>query len=307
MGIDYRTVDNGRMKRSIFALLICLLSPVALAWNAAGHRLIALIAWQQMQMSTQQEITSALRAHPDYQRWLEKAGPDKPAAIFAEAANWPDTLRNDPRFYDETRDTPTPPIPGLPDQARHKRWHYVDVDAQGKTAQGELDRQIDALAHLLRSTRDTEQISWALPWLAHLVGDIHQPLHVGFAADEGGNLFEIENPLRGRQPFSNLHSYWDDLPGPSSLRGPRLEKLAALLVDRHPPPIQGNTTLWRDESHARLKEAYPETPGSLLPIITEAFDQKARLIAEQRITAAGYRLGRWLDKIFSRSVSRETP
>lgn len=295
------------MKPCIFALLICLLCPSAHAWNAAGHRLVAHIAWAQMKPATQEQISAALARHPDHPRWMEKSKSVSPLAIFAESATWADNIRNDPRFYDETRQDAPAAIPGLADNARHKHWHYVDLAADGKAEQGELDQQIERLSQLLRSTVKNEEITWALPWLLHLVGDIHQPLHVGHAADEGGNLLEIENPFKPRQPFMNLHSYWDNLPGPSALRGNRLEKTAAELVDRNTPPKQGNVARWRKESQQLLPQAYPEAAGSLLPIVTEPFDQKAHAIAERRIVDAGYRLGRLLEDIFSSRVSRETP
>jgi hypothetical protein len=103
--------------------------------------------------------------------------------------------------------------------------------------EGELDQQIERLSQLLRSTRKNEQITYALPWLLHLVADIHQPLHVGREGDAGGNEVEIENPFNKRLPFSSLHTYWDDLPGPPWLRGKRLEKNTNRLLDafRHRP------------------------------------------------------------------------
>ena len=188
---------------------------------------------------------------------LNKARTSDPAGIFAEASTWPDDIRNDPRFHDEVRDDATPPLPGFPDSARHKNWHYVDLNELGQAKKGEVDRQIERLGRLLhpmarghaegsdkapsqkdgqqswrvaadshgaRSTRKNDEISYALPWLMHLVADIHQPLHVGHAADDGGNTIEIENPFNKRLPFSSLHTYWDDLPGPPWLRGQRLEK-----------------------------------------------------------------------------------
>jgi hypothetical protein len=160
---------------------------------------------------------------------------------------------------------------------------------------------------LLRSTRQNSEIAYTLPWLLHLVADIHQPLHVGNGQDEGGNQFEIENPLTPRRPFGNLHSYWDDLPGPSSLRGKRLENLARELVDRNQPSAQGRVSDWRRESRELHAQAYPDQQGSLLPIITEDFQIRARRIAEQRLVDAGFRLGRLLEQIFSVRVSRETP
>lgn len=295
------------MKRCMLTLLICLLPSLAHAWNAAGHRLVGLIAWQEMSWPVRQQVSAALKQHPDYPRWQEKAGTGGAAAIFAEASTWPDSIRHDPRFFDEHREAPTPAISGLPDNARHKHWHYVDLDANGRAEQGELDRQIENLGQILRSTAEKEVIAWALPWLAHLVGDLHQPLHVGHAHDEGGNLFEIENPYKGRQPFMNLHRYWDDLPGPSGLRGKRLENAASQLVDRHPPPAQGDVARWRGESHALLKQAYPDSAGSLLPIVTETFLHNSRALAERRLVDAGYRLGRLLESLFSQRVPRETP
>jgi len=51
-----------------------------------------------------------------------------------------------------------------------------------------------------------EQQVEALKFLVHFIGDIHQPLHVGFASDEGGNTIEV-NFLGTKK--TNLHSVWD--------------------------------------------------------------------------------------------------
>jgi hypothetical protein len=45
----------------------------------------------------------------------------------------------------------------------------------------------------------------ALRFVAHLVGDTHQPLHAGFAEDHGGNSVDVR--VNGRK--ENLHSFWD--------------------------------------------------------------------------------------------------
>lgn len=300
------------MRQILSALLFFSLALPAYAWNAAGHRLVAVIAWQQLSPATRDAISAALAHHPDHERWVEKARSREGIAVFAEASTWPDDIRNDPRLYDEDREPPTPAVPGLPETARHKRWHYVDLDATGKVRDGELDRQIERLSQLLQAkgsspgTRKSEQIAYALPWLLHLVADIHQPLHVGQHGDEGGNKVEIENPFNKRLPFSSLHLYWDDLPGPPWLRGNRLEKNAGRLLDSYPKPVQGNVALWRDESHQLLAAAYPKVSGSLLPIISEDFQDNARQIANRRIVEAGYRLGHLLESIFRERVSRET-
>lgn len=295
------------MRRILLALIFAFLPNLALAWNAAGHRLVAVIAWHQLSPASRDFVITALARHPDYANWAIRAKTDKAIELFAEASTWPDDIRSDPRFHDEEREPPTPAVPGLADTARHKRWHYLDLDPQGKVVAGEIDRQIERLSHLLRSTSQKTEISTALPWLIHLVADIHQPLHVGRHGDEGGNEVEIENPFNKRLPFSSLHVYWDDLPGPPWLRHKRLIQSAGQLLETLPPPEQGTVADWREESHALLDIAYPEAKGSLLPLITEAFHQQSRAIANRRIVDAGYRLGRLLDAIVRTRVSRETP
>jgi len=45
----------------------------------------------------------------------------------------------------------------------------------------------------------------AIKFLVHFIGDIHQPLHVGFTTDKGGN--SITGTFEGKS--TNLHSLWD--------------------------------------------------------------------------------------------------
>lgn len=293
------------MQRCYLTCLLVLFSLPTWGWNAAGHRLVADIAWRQLAQPARQQIDAALRQHPDYTQWLLKAGDPAPAAIFAEAATWADAIRNDPRYYDETSESPTPALPGLLDLARHKKWHYQDVDRDGNIASGELPSALTQLAATIRQAGDNSNLTFAVPWLLHLVADLHQPLHVGHDADQGGNHFEVEISFR-RQPFTNLHRYWDELPGHSSLRGRKLQQRSLLLMQAYPAPAQGDLASWLAESRALLADCYPTRTGSLLPLIDEAFHQQATRIAERQLVAAGYRLGRWLNTLLSERVSRET-
>src|SRR5574343_315828 len=230
-------------------------------------------------MPGMQPATAWLPSSPGSSCHRPLAKPSRPIL----PATQPDDIRNDPRFFDEDREPPTPPLPGMPDTARHKRWHYVDLDPLGKVREGELDNRIELLIRQLRTSRQPEQVSYALPWLLHLVADIHQPLHVGRHGDEGGNQLALENPFNPRLPFTNLHTYWDDLPGPPWLRGKRLEKNAARLIEAFPAPTQGDVRQWRDESHRLLDEVYPTANGSLLPIVDEDFRRRSREIANRRL------------------------
>lgn len=293
------------MKRFLIFLGCCLTALPAGAWNGAGHRIVALIAWEQMSPGTRQRVDSLLAAHPDHVRWREKAGNQGASAIFAEASTWADSIRQDERYYDAGRVETTPPLDGRFDSRRQRHWHYVDHAADGRPTKGELDRQIVRLSGLLGKASADEQ-TYALPWLIHLVADVHQPLHVGNSSDEGGTRLTIENPFNRRQPFVTLHAYWDDLPGPSSLRGRRLQREVQRLLAQHRPPAQGDVDLWREESRHLHTIAYPQQAGSLLPIVDEAFQQRAKTTADRRLAEAGYRLGRLLESRLGPGVSRET-
>ena len=301
--------DNAAMIRLTHILITAFLlfSSPAQAWNAAGHRIVAAIAWQQLDPDTRSWLNQALQQHPDADSWRKRAKSEDAEALFYEAATWPDDIRNDPRYYDEGREEATPAIKGLIDQARHKDWHYVDLDPQGKAVSGQLPRRLRELRQGLASSNNPAYIRWALPWLLHLVGDLHQPLHIGQHGDEGGNAVEIENPYNPRQPFTNLHTYWDDLPGPPWLRGKRLEARVRGLLERYPAPRPASIDRWIEESHTLLRQAYPNTAGSLLLQIDEAFRQESQKISERQLVAAGYRLGTLLNEITSRRVPRETP
>ncbi|KAL5726111.1 hypothetical protein ACHQM5_009181 [Ranunculus cassubicifolius] len=48
--------------------------------------------------------------------------------------------------------------------------------------------------------------SQSLLFLSHLIGDIHQPLHTGFASDKGGNTINVNWYTRKE----NLHHVWDE-------------------------------------------------------------------------------------------------
>jgi hypothetical protein len=47
----------------------------------------------------------------------------------------------------------------------------------------------------------------AFKFIVHFVGDIHQPLHVSFESDYGGN--KIKGTFLGKERL-NLHSIWDE-------------------------------------------------------------------------------------------------
>ena len=51
-----------------------------------------------------------------------------------------------------------------------------------------------------------EKVKFHLMTLIHLMGDLHQPMHLGHADDRGGNKHNVIFFNRN----SNLHSVWDN-------------------------------------------------------------------------------------------------
>ncbi len=165
---------------AVFSLLtICAVAwdaTPARAWGWDGHRIVCALAWD--------ELTPPLRAK--ISNILDGGGRD----VFAESCLWADDVI---RWRKETA-----------------TWHYLNVP-EG-TTKVDLARdcaapnscaveQIGLHAAGLRSPHALDELRFA----AHFVGDIHQPLHVSYAADRGGN--QIKGTFDGLD--SNMHAVWD--------------------------------------------------------------------------------------------------
>ena len=70
-----------------------------------------------------------------------------------------------------------------------------------------LDYSYEKQLELLASPAPGEERLVALKYVVHLVADVHQPLHGGFADDRGGNGFQIS--WKSLERGSNLHALWD--------------------------------------------------------------------------------------------------
>lgn len=296
----------------VLACVMLLLPLPSYAWNAAGHRLIAAIAWEQLDGTSRAEAARLLRAHPEYSRWLKRAGetvralnePDR--AAFIESSTWADDVRKDNRFYDADRNPPTETIAGYPDMERHRDWHFVNGALDGPsvdglrqpTVRGQLDQQLPAQAMRLRDP-DTplRDRAYALPWLVHLVGDAHQPLHASVYPGPGDNpdeRFRVMYAYRSSPQSSTLHAFWDDLPGPPWLRGEDLDAAYPGLLALYPRPAPSLIADWIEESRQLAQHrAYPPETGDRHEIKSD-FVAQSQDVVNRRITEGGYRLAELL-------------
>ncbi|MBS1227162.1 MAG: hypothetical protein H6R17_439 [Proteobacteria bacterium] len=304
---------NVRMNKSFVKrragqlVLLTLFFPLqAMAWNAAGHRLVACIAWDQLDQQARSEVSRLLRQHPDYERWQKRAGEHHPAsdggrASFIESSTWPDEIRKDNRFYSAGLDAPTPTLAGFPDMERRRDWHYVawplteSGEARREPVSGRIDQALVAQAQALGAGDEVSR-SYALPWLIHMVGDAHQPLHTSVRIDAQGKqdrlgtALSVRNPFAARPGLTTLHAYWDDLPGPGGLRGERLDDDCRTLASAYPRPAPSTPEQWLDEGwQIARRNGYPPGDESV-PTISEQFNEDAKEIAKRRVAQAGYRL-----------------
>jgi len=285
----------------------------ALAWNAAGHRLIACVAWDHLDEVTRTEVSQLLREHPDYKRWLKRAGDDEPGRVaFIEASTWADDIRKDKRFFSKSIDEPTAVLPGFPDMERHRDWHYVNrplapTPLHTQPVSGLLDEQLIALSRTMGSPdAPVSERSYALPWLIHLTGDAHQPLHSIIPLDATGKPdrlgvgMRVINPFNPRKSSSTLHAFWDDLPGPPWLRGERLDTACRALGSLYPHPAQTPPEQWVAESMQLARDSAHPAGNEKDPEISAEFYENAKEIANRRVTEAGYRLADLLHDLFRR-------
>ena len=322
------------MRKTYFALLLTaalLLPQTVLASNGKGHRTVAFVAYKNLTHNpngpnARAKVDQLLRHHPDFQllsAGLSSHDPNFGLKVFIKAATWPDLIRDDPRFFDDTKPnaTPKPLLPGFPDMKVHRPFHFIDEPLTQDGSQTEPPSSPNALEVIQRMRNEIGNSAvplniqaYDLAWLLHLVGDVHQPLHCTSrftqkhgvpGGDHGGNLFIIKPfmPPEAINPIKNLHSYWDDLLGTNETQQ-AVSALAMGLMNTVPPenPIDLTEQDWINESFDLAKTFVytigADEPGDPSPQITTAYNTKAMKFARQRMALAGFRLAAILNAKF---------
>src|SRR5205807_3132992 len=89
----------------------------AFGWSAAGHRIVANIAYDRLEPGVRTNIVKILRSHEDFaerfaarmpEEIRERVSEDQDRWIFLQASIWPDLIRSAPKFHKGT-------------------WHYIDI------------------------------------------------------------------------------------------------------------------------------------------------------------------------------------
>ena len=302
--------------------LVFLLALPALAWNRTGHRICAAITYDHLTPKARARVNELLRQHPDYPTLLTRDSPPDPEAraraAFLAAAAWPDTIRSDKRFYDDTKadEQPTPLLPGFPDMKRHTNWHYIDLPYSPEGVPAHVEPPPTALSELERLlSRDIGP--YDLPWLLHIEEDVHQPLHIVSRflrsqpmGDQGGNLVYIAPegvPSEGHL-YRTLHAVWDDLAG-SDQSDAYVTRTAADISAEYAASAGSNPKTLKDpkkwiEEGFRLAKSVvytfgPTTGTKEMPLkLPKKYEENARRVARRQIAEAGLRMAAVLNERF---------
>jgi hypothetical protein len=179
-------------------MVLCTLAPAtAIAWGQLAHRSICAIALMQLDTSERAEIdrlASRFRAPDGRQYRYFTSG-----CTFADAAR-AKARDGDSRFKSFTD---------------FNRWHFLNVPRSTHTVLARHCRE-DCVVHGINrhfrefANHDLAQTrrATAMLMLSHWIGDIHQPMHVSFEDDRGGNRIKVAPG--GLYRDTNLHAVWDN-------------------------------------------------------------------------------------------------
>jgi hypothetical protein len=211
----------------------------ASAWSRDGHRIVCRIAWQLLDPARRSEIERLTSTYRD---------PDGQSI----SSYWDSCS-----FADEVRAKAS----GSPAWGRFavfETWHYANVPRTTTRLPSPpcetpcVILAISAHADSLRRATNDASRAEALFFLSHWVGDMHQPLHLGFADDRGGN--EVRPIEGGYYSASSMHALWD-VAMPGKLLGSTSWMDFADQLAREVTPAQqaswslGTATDWAQESY----------------------------------------------------------
>ena len=268
------------MFKKCIVLLVISCAPFSLlAWGVVGHRTVARIAENHLSATTKHEIGRLLGSE-----------------TLPLVSTWPDEIRSDPQY------SSTGP------------WHYVNVptgldfpafvaqlNAVPVPAPTTPANAYTALLQVRKDLKDpkktpAERLA-ALKFLVHLVGDVHQPLHVGHAEDKGGN--DVKVTWRSKEE-TNLHSIWDS--ALVEYPGFTYTEMAAAYDHATPAQIKqwqkNDITTWLFESYQLCTPVYAAATAN--PKFDYHFYPTFGPTVEQQILKAGIRLAGVLNETFAK-------
>lgn len=180
-------------------------------------------------------------------------------------------------------------------------WHYVNMHMDEsyaeskKNPKGDLVTGInECIATLKNKNSSKEDKVFSLKMLVHLIGDLHQPMHIGRKEDKGGNSIQVRWFYKG----TNLHRVWDtNMIEGWGMSYVELAKNAQDLSKSRVKAIKKGTVLdWVQETHKITKVVYASVkPGDKLSY-RYSYDHFGTV--RKQLQKGGIRLAKVLNEIF---------
>lgn len=187
-------------KLFLFTLIFTAFSNPSFALGKLGHQIVCQLAFEHLSLAEQTQISTLLKVIPKkHQRLINSYNYKKQDSpiTFANACTWADAIKRLESFRS------------------YKPWHYMNVPRNhihikaNDCSKNCLPKAI--LKHQQTLAQTKGDANWkqvqALLFLGHWLGDIHQPLHISFADDLGGNNVKFSHLST---KCNNLHWYWDE-------------------------------------------------------------------------------------------------
>jgi len=281
-------------------LVVALLAAPAAAWGPLGHRAVGAVADALLTPGVRAEVARLLADDGD------GSGRPSARATLAEASLWADEIRGS--------------------DADRPAWHYDNMPVcgaapaqpswcpRGQCASGRIE---PLLAQLADRTQPMEQRRQALKWIAHLVGDLHQPLHAADYA-QGGTLVHVEFAGARQGSTWTLHSAWDIRLVSSALHAggsqqppvPALKSLIARARRFAPGQLDAPASEWVTESNRLARAvvlAYPGFACDRVPaeavLLPVHYQKRAQRVITLQLALAGARLASILNRVLASSSS----
>jgi hypothetical protein len=245
----------------------------AAVWSLGGHDIVCEIAFQRL-TDEARAMVFAIRAHDP-----------QPSETFYRSCGWADSSR-----YEDHKAT--------------YEYHFMNVvvaDADEMVMQRDCANYDCVQLAVVRYARytamdpgDSESLQIrranALKFVGHFVGDLHQPVHVGYAHDRGANDLYVDFY---DEPDQRLHAVWDfHIPNRMGLYDDPIataHRMAAEISDAEAARWENfDVVAWSRESYEIVKELVYDIPAD--GRIGDDYFNRAAPLVEERFKQAGVRL-----------------
>jgi hypothetical protein len=235
-------------------------------WGQTGHRTVGEIATKHLSKKTKRKIRKLLKGQS-----------------LAFVSTFADEIKSDRKYRE------------------FYTWHFVNMPLDSnykdskKNPQGDLVTGINKCIEIIKDKKSSKKDkAFYLKMLVHLIGDLHQPLHIGQKEDRGGNRVQVK--WFGNK--TNLHSVWDTkmIEGFNMSYIELADNAEELSKKQIKAMQEGSVIDWVDETHVLTKKIYDSVKKDENLRYRYSYDHLTT--ARKQLQKAGIRLAKVLNDIF---------